>query len=348
MRTAFTLLVALALAGAARADDNSTPVARIAFGSCCKQGQPQPVWDSIVGARPDLFIFLGDNIYGDSTDLGVLRARWAQLGAEPGYRKLKAACRILATWDDHDFGMNDGGAEYPSKQGSQQLFLDFFDEPPSSPRRKQEGVYDARVFGPAGKRVQVILLDTRYFRSPLKLSGVKYPPGPDNLGPYTADDDPQKTMLGPAQWNWLAAQLAEPADLRLIASSVQVIADEHHWEKWGNFSHERQRLLELIRSSKASGVILLSGDRHWAEVSRWTDDGGYPLYEVTSSSLNQPSEPNSETNRYRVGTQYFSANFGVIDIDWPAPEPSVRLQIRSETGDVALETVVKIADLKAK
>ncbi len=149
-------------------DNNNAPLSRIALGSCARQNQPQPIWDAIVAAKPELFLFLGDNIYGDSKDMNVLRGKYDELAAKPGFQKLLATCPILATWDDHDYGADDVGVEYPMKVESQKLFLDFFNEPTNSPRRKRESVYDAKVFGPVGRRVQIILLDTRYFRGPLK------------------------------------------------------------------------------------------------------------------------------------------------------------------------------------
>jgi len=127
------------------------PLSRIAFGSCAKQDQPQPIWESVVAMKPQLFLFIGDNIYGDTEDMAVLKQKWDLLGAQPGYQKLKQTCPVLATWDDHDYGANDAGADYAKKRESQQLFQDFFDVPKDSPRRKQEGVYHAEVFGPPGK-----------------------------------------------------------------------------------------------------------------------------------------------------------------------------------------------------
>src|SRR5262249_27249356 len=158
------------------------------------------------------------------------RTKWNMLLAQPGYQQLKKICPILATWDDHDFGVNDGGTEYPKKQESQQLFLDVFDEPQDSPRRKREGVYDAKIFGPAGQRVQIILLDTRYFPSPLrKLTKEEqtHEPGEGYRGPYGPDNNPAATILGERQWTWLTQQLKTPAEVRIIASSIQVIAAEH-------------------------------------------------------------------------------------------------------------------------
>ena len=139
------------LMGLARPASAQEPLQRIAFGSCAKQDQPQPIWESVVATKPQLFLFIGDNIYGDTEDMAVLKQKWNLLGAQPGYQKLKQTCPVLATWDDHDYGANDAGAEYPKKRESQQLFQDFFNVPKDSPRRKQEGVYHAEVFGPPGK-----------------------------------------------------------------------------------------------------------------------------------------------------------------------------------------------------
>ena len=137
------------------------PLTRIAFGSCAKQDKPQPIWEAVVETRPELFVFLGDNIYGDTQDMEVLRAKYALLGEQPGYKKLREACRVMATWDDHDYGANDAGAAYPKRRESQQVFLDFFGVPKEDPRRTQEGVYSAHLFGPPGKRVQLLLLDVQ-------------------------------------------------------------------------------------------------------------------------------------------------------------------------------------------
>ena len=128
---------------------------------------PQPIWESVRASKPDA-VLLGDNIYGDTRDMEKLKSRWATFGAFPEFKKLRSDCRLLAIWDDHDYGENDAGREFPQKAESQQIFLDFLGEPKDSERRKTPGIYDSVTIGPKGKRVQFILLDTRYFRSPLK------------------------------------------------------------------------------------------------------------------------------------------------------------------------------------
>ena len=358
LRTVLWASIAVLLAAEVvqvRADEQ--PLSRIAFGSCANQDRPQPVWEAVVATQPELFLFLGDNVYADTEDIDVLRATYQRLGKQPGFQKLKQTCPVLATWDDHDFGANDAGGEYPKKRESQQVFLDFFDVPKGDPRRRQEGVYQARVFGPVGKRVQIILLDTRYFRSPLKKGFKAGEPGDGRRGVYLPNTDPQATMLGEQQWKWLGEQLRMPAELRLIGSSIQFVADEHGSEKWGNFPRERQRLLQLLRETKAAGVVVLSGDRHLAEISRLPagdkNGPGYALYDVTSSSLNVPSGNltkagtrfANEINSYRVGLTYFEANFGTIAINWEQAEPVIRLQVRDTEGDVVLQQKVTLSEL---
>lgn len=324
-------------------------VSTIAFGSCAKQDKPQPIWDAILEEQPDLFLFLGDNIYGDSEDMAVLRAKYDLLAAQPGFARLRAAVPILATWDDHDYGKNDAGAEFPRRGESQQLFCDFFGVPAAAPRRQRAGVYDAALFGPPEQRVQVILLDTRYHRSPLKRRADKPVPGDGHPGPYAPNTDADATVLGEAQWRWLEEQLRVPARLRILASSIQVLASEHRFECWGNFPAEQQRLIELLRRTRAEGVIILSGDRHSAEISvLGASDGiGYPLYDVTASALNQSRRGfTNELNPYRVGCVYNEPNFGLLRVDWSAPEPAVVLQIQAEKGNVVLRAQEKVSALR--
>ena len=346
-RLACALVTLFCLSGFAAAEEK--PLSRIMFGSCARHNQPQPIWDSIVQAKPELFLFIGDNIYGDSRDIDVLQAKYKELFDKPGFVKLRETCPLLATWDDHDYGENDAGEEYPSKVASQKLFNDVYGVPDDSPRRKRPGIYDAQIFGPAGRRVQVILLDTRYFRSPLRTWTKDQRPA--GRGPYRPhEDDHDGTMLGDAQWKWLKDELKKPAELRIIASSIQVIPYEHCWEMWGNFPAERKRLFDLIRETEAGGVIFISGDRHLAEISRIeSKESGapYPLYDVTSSSLNAPGSGanDDEPNRYRVGDNFLNINFGSIVVDWEQQSPTVEFSIQDGEGKVVLDQKIRLSDL---
>ena len=319
----------------------AVPLTRIMFGSCIKQANPAPILKTIAEQKPDLFIFLGDNIYGDTDDMNVMRAKYQRLGQQPGFKLLKSAAPLLATWDDHDYGRNDAGADYPHRVASQREFLRFWEEPEDSPLWKRPGIYESKVFGPVGKRTQVILLDTRYFRSPLK-KGQERRVG----GPWVPDSDPNKTMLGEAQWDWLEGELRKPADVRIIASSIQFIAEDAGQETWSNFPAERQRMIDLLQNTMARRVCFISGDRHWSELSSIAREGMEPLFDLTSSSLNQIHPRGTPTtNKHRaVPTTYHRPNFGVIEIDWSQPTPSVKLQIRDVKNHVRIEHSIKPGD----
>jgi len=326
-----TRLIAIAflfVGGFGHAAD-SPQLSRIAFGSGASQERAQPIWEAVVNARPELFVFLGDTIYGDSDNPEILKQKYAQFAAMPGFQKLIKSCPILATWEEHDYGGDGAGAEFRTRALSQKAFLDFFNEPANSPRRQREGVYSAMTFGPHGKRTQVILLDKRFFRSPLKKSGYSIVP----------NSDPAATILGDAQWKWLAEQLRQPAELRLIGSAIQVEAEDHPFEKWAVFPAERARFLKLLQETRANGVVLLSGNRLFGELSAIDASLGYPLFELTSSGLNmgarfwRPPEP----NRHRISSMTAGDNFGMIVVNWEVTPPTVRLQVRDVGGEIALQ-----------
>jgi alkaline phosphatase D len=332
---------------------------KIAYGSCAHQDKDQPIWDAIVAEKPDLFLFLGDNVYLDTRDVSEMKAKYAKLAAKPGFQKLRETTPIIAMWDDHDFGENDAGADYPKKNEARQLFCDFWGEAATSPRRTREGIYTSYVFGPAGQKVQIILPDLRFNRSEilkLDLGGKDYDVWAKELekagqmvpGPYARNPDLKASMLGETQWQWLEAQLREPADVRIFASSLQVLADFAGWEGWINYAQDHQRLMSTIRKTKANGLICLSGDTHYAEVSRLDTNVPYPIWDFTSSGLTEVW-PVLPPNALRIGDVYRQRNFGLITLDWAKrPMPGLTVEIRGEKGQVAISQSLSVADLQVK
>ena len=334
-------------------DDKNTNrlIQRIVVGSCLKQDDPQPCWNTIRKESPDLMILCGDNIYADTYDIKKLAKDWNTLATQPDFVKLRSETQVIGTWDDHDYGDNDVGREYPLKKESQQLFLDFIGEPKDSIRRKQDGVYTSYMMGPEGKRLQVILLDTRYHRSALTLSGVKRDDIPYWNGPYAPSADRNQQMLGETQWKWLEEKLKEPADLRLLVRSIQVVPDQHSWECWALMPLERARLISLIRTTQAENLIIVSGDRHAAEILRMPETNTgvkYPLHELVSSSLNAGFGLGTEPNRFRLGERFGEVNYGTIEIDWGSGEDAVvRLGLKNAINGKTLNTVdVPLSSLK--
>lgn len=286
---------------------------RIAFGSCSDQNRPQPILEHVVTRQPDLFVYLGDNIYGDTEDLAVLQEKYQLLADKPEFQALRAAAPTLSTWDDHDYGANDAGRHYPKKAESKDMFLSFWGVPATSDRRTRPGIYGSHMFEADEQRLQVIILDTRTFRDNLLLNDDQ----DGHKNDYRPNPSPDSTLLGEAQWTWLADQFEQPADIRIIASSIQFSHSYNGWESWTNVPNERQRMIDLIKEKQARGVIFISGDVHWGEISRQDVEEGYPIYDVTASGINQDWDT-IEPNDRRIGEAVAQYNFGMIELDWQA------------------------------
>ncbi|XP_057832016.2 uncharacterized protein LOC131042706 isoform X3 [Cryptomeria japonica] len=310
------------------------PLSRIAFGSCANQSAPQPIWDAISRFNPHLFIWLGDNIYADeklaAKIIGKERTvgpwkntqrflpvsdkemkfKYDQAKTNPGYAWLRSKTQVIGTWDDHDYGLNDAGKEYPNKAISQKLMLDFLDEASNSPRRKQAGVYASYLFGPVGKQIKV------------------------------------------------------------VSNFSAVVQPLFHVESWTHFPKERDRLFKLIADSNQTGVIFISGDIHFGEITRYDCGVGYPLYDITSSGLTQAVEyavPPSMSFLVRVAAlltpstmrvfgkhcRYKSCvyvsgkpNFGAIQIDWNANPVVIKVEVRDVHGEPVMDAHILLSELQ--
>ena len=314
---------------------------KILFGSCGHQDKAIPIFDAINKENADLFIFLGDNIYGDTNDMTVLANKYQKLGAKPGFKTLKANTPIIAMWDDHDFGQNDAGKEYPHKEQSRQIMLDFFDEPKDSIRRtRPDGIYNSYMYGEGEQTVQVIMPDLRWNRDELNhVSETQYytKRKTNNQGPYSPTEIKGASMLGETQWQWLEQELKKPATIKLIASSLQLLPDFTGWESWANFPEDRARLFSLIKKHKVNGVIIASGDTHWGEISKYSKNLEYPLVEMTSSGLTEKWKDVSP-NKHRVGDFTHQVNYGDLSIDWQKPDPAISLKLKGLDGKVIMQT----------
>ena len=329
--------------------EQSPTVTKIAFGSCGWQDEQQPILALAAEQKPDAFIFLGDNIYGDTDNMDTLQAKYDKWGAMKEYKKLDSATRILATWDDHDFGRNDAGKWYPYKKESKEIFLTFFKEPAESDRRKHEGIYHTEYISSGDKTIQVILLDVRTFRNDLllydtlaKLPRESYFYKPDYI-PHVSTDS---TLLGTEQWQWLETELAKPADLRLICSGSQFSIEYNGYEAWANFPHEQKRLLELIKKTKANGVIFLTGDVHYAEISKLEESGLYPIYDVTASGITSTWDF-ATLNKNRIEGPVMDNHFGLLTIEWD-DDPVLRMEIIDKYRNSRIEYTIKGSEIRFK
>lgn len=346
MRSILILLLVLTVCST-EAQQTLPAITRIAFGSCAEETKRQPILELVVKHKPDLFVYLGDNIYGDTRDTNVLRAKYDSLAAKPEFKLLKNSTRILATWDDHDYGENDAGKYYPFRQASKNIFLDFFEEPRNSERRKREGIYTSYMFDAGGRKLQLILLDSRSFRSDLRLYRGELSRDPRFFYPldYYPHQLVDSVLLGESQWAWLEQELRKPADLRVIGSGTQFGISYNGYEAWANFPHEQKRMLELIKKTKAGGVMFITGDVHYAEISKLEYPGLYPIYDVTSSGLTSTwlfPTPNEN----RIEGPVMDNHFGLITIDWSQKDPAIKMEIWDIRDNQRVEYSIKLSEIR--
>ncbi len=325
----------------------ATP-SKILFGSCAHQDKEMPILNTINKEQADVFVFLGDNVYGDTEDMAELKAKYEKLGNNPNFKQLKQSTEVIATWDDHDFGENDAGGEYQMKEESKKIMLDFWGEPKDSLRYEQDdGIYTSYMYGEGEQTVHIILLDLRYNRAPInKVSKLTYLTKRKfkNMGPYSPSEEIDASMLGENQWQWFERELRKPAAIKLIGSSLQLLPEFTGWEAWANFPADRERLFSFIRDEQINGVMLLSGDTHWGELSKYQKDLPYPLWEVTSSGLTEEWKEVSP-NKHRIGNYTHKINYGFLDLDWQQPDPTISFGLKDVNGSVINSTKFSLSTI---
>ena len=290
------------------------------LGSCLDQSYEQSIWLAIKEENVDGFIFLGDNVYGDlpNGDLSKMKNAYRiQKNRLPKWLVNKK--EILSIWDDHDFGINDGGGDYHLKEEAELMFLDFWNISNADPRRNRKGIYFKKNKNIDGAEIEIIGLDTRYFRSKLK--------GKKNA--YKPNMDPNATILGKAQWDWLESSISNSkAEIIIILSSIQILATDHPYEKWANFPLERTKLLNLISIASSNKTILvISGDRHRAGIYENKD-----FVEITASSLNKPGSKYNENDPLLLGQTFAEKNFGILDIE--PKKNKITVSIHNQNGTI--------------
>ena len=281
---------------------NSGAADRIAILGCHRQDLPAPALVKVVEAKPEICIWIGDNVYADTQDdPSYIQHCYEAMEAKPAFRQLREHSTFLATWDDHDFGLNDVGGKYRWKRESKEIFRKFWrleEEIPAD----QPGIYYSKSIESLHGVLQIVLLDPRYNRD---------------------DPGPNADTLGEPQWVWLEKTLQQPADLRLIVSGYQILLDTGTGsETWAEFPKARQRLFDLIKKTEAEHVVFLTGDQHYGEVCRLPGAIGYDAIELQFAGVNQIEEPELNTTRVsQVSTSYHS--YALLDIQWQKSEHHV-------------------------
>lgn len=287
-------------------------IKQIVIGSCMDQNYPQPIWATLRNQDTiNLFITAGDTVYASVPKDKPISQMYLKQIQNSDLVEFRKKVPWLGTWDDHDYGVNDGGGDHPEYEEAKKSFLSFLPNSSKVISPQQKGVYHSVIVGNKPQTLQVILLDTRSFRSPL----VPYPPG-NPLLRYQPTQDKSLTLLGAEQWSWLETELQKPANFRILVSSIQIIPEDHGFEKWANFPHERERLFNLIKKNKIKNLLFVSGDRHLAEFSKLKINKKNSILEITASGLNKGSQLATEKNKFRLGSVVLEPNYVQLDVDY--------------------------------
>ena len=306
---------------------------RAAFGSCARvdRDAEQRIFEVVRRESPDLFLWLGDNVYADAESPVAIADEYQRQRNVGRARVVQRSIPQLAIWDDHDFGYNNSDGSSPFKQKSLDVFRHYWANPsyglPDTP-----GVFFQYGYG----GIDFYCLDGRYYRTP-------------NATP----DGPAKTLLGPGQLAWLQQRLlASSAPFKVLAcGSGWSMADGPDGDTWSAFLDERNRLFDFIRDRRIEGVVLLSGDSHVGELNciPWSERGGYDLYDLVSSPLAQSPSDSwvRQSPEVRVRKVYAGgANLGMIEFRHD-PEPTLRFDLYDERGDRPwAPLVLKASDLR--
>ena len=276
---------------------------RFAFISCVGSSPAWPAagWGDMAERTSfDLLLMLGDNHYANSTDVNRQRLFYREQRQVAGFRQVTARTPTYAIWDDHDFGPNNSDGTARGKELSLRTFKEHWANP-SYGQADDPGVYFKFSWGD----LDFFMLDVRYHRSPNK-----------------APDDGTKTALGKKQLDWLKRELlASKGTFKFIASGSEWQPDGHA-DSWTSFDRERREIWDFVRDRRLTGVILLSGDRHFT--------AGYQirnqLIEITSGPI---GARNYGTRN--LPDMFFKEVDGklycVFEVDTTEPEPKAMLEV---------------------
>jgi alkaline phosphatase D len=325
------------------------PAFRAALGSCAYINDPPydrpsetpgappyggeyEIFSVIAAQKPDLMLWLGDNVYYREADWlseAAMRYRWAQDRSLPELQPLLGSVHHYALWDDHDFGPNDSDRSFRNRETSLRVFQDYWMNPTYG-TAETPGVFTRFEWAD----VEFFFLDDRYHRSPNHM-----PPGPD------------KRMFGREQLRWLAEALASSnATFKIVAGGNQMLNPLVRFEGLGNYPQERRELLDFLRQAKVEGVLFLSGDRHHTELVRIEEPGLYPLYDFTSSPLTSGAggDDREADNPARVPGTWVrkTRNFGLLEVTGKRGERVLTLRTLDARGRELWRHEIREAELR--
>lgn len=278
---------------------------RIALVSCAAGYLHQPeIWRQLNAARIDLVLFLGDNVYADRPNLVTkrpadARQQWEQyIAARRTYEffRRRELVPALATWDDHDFGKDDGDKYFEHAEAAREAFRDFWAQEQGVSPRLNAGPGIATAFESFG--IQFVLLDDRSYR--------------------TREDEPNATGWGYEQKVWLQDIVNRGRGPLILANGEQFFGGYRgKYAVERSFPGDMAWMMDMLKAAgRATGF--LSGDIHYSEFMELEPElVGQASVEITSSSMHSVTFPGQHlrfTNpRRRDATS--AHNFILLDLN---------------------------------
>lgn len=295
-------------------------------------GGANRIFPAMQREQASFMLWLGDNVYyygRQHTNPNRMFQRNLQVRRRfPLLKPFLSAQPHYAIWDDHDYGWNNANKDFPLKDSSLAVFKGFW--PNTYPESAElKGNFFAFTHGHA----EFFMTDGRYFRD----------------APGKAD----AKMLGDIQMSWLKNRLLNStAAFKFICVGSQVLNTSNFDEDYLDYPAERQELLDFLKQHRITGVVFLTGDKHYAEISREETDG-YPLYDFTTSPLTSPVLPRKlarwTPNKQQIpGMDYGRKNYGRVTVQKAGEDFQCILEICSSLGKRVKRHVISLNEWQAK
>jgi len=291
------------------------------------------IFNAIAKRKPDYMIWLGDYIYlrnKEYESLAGFHYRYTYTRSYPKMQNLLKVPNHLATWDDHEYNLNNGNKNSSSKDFAKEAFETFWCNPPSHPQGKKGIYFNYRI-----SDAEFFLTDDRYFRSP-----------------DDEKDEGEKTFFGKEQLDWLVESLKKSeANFKIICVGTQVLNTNQNMRGEGYmkmYPTEYNYFMNQIIQNKIEGVMFLTGDVHHSVLSKYQPEGFYPLYDWTVSAFTSIINPFfAKKNKRKVwGTFYGAHNFGEMSFSGTGESRTMRISVRNKWGWKVWKRDIRASDLK--
>lgn len=285
----------------------------------------------------NFMVWLGDNWYFREPDYSSVSGLWHRVQHDrsaPEIQKLLGVMHHYATWDDHDYGPNDGNWSFEFKDETLAIFKAYWGNP-SYGERDNPGTYTKWYWGDAA----FILLDDYTYRDDTHLN---------------QDAVVSKVQWGRRQLEWLKqsllfAQSQGHYTFKFVGNGTQILQTEARGSSHEAYRREREELLRFIDENKITGVVFLTGDVHHSGIYRRRVDQQW-VYEISSSPLAAGSwdvekSPKANDATLVKGTLVGDQNFVQVRVTGQGAERALVVTCTDKQGVQRFEHTIKATDL---